>query len=153
GGVLFADEEVDAGGLRLDPDQLAPLGIVGHGVGLDHPEGSTVLGDDVVLDVPAPLERGTPLFDGDLERVAPPRGDVLSAKPGFDLRRVGVLELPELDHAARRRSESRARSSWTFSVRQASAYARMPPAIARPSETICATTERPSSVSSPRQTK
>jgi hypothetical protein len=94
--------------------------MVGDEVRLDQPDRPAVLDDQVLLDVSPTLDRRPPLLDRDLERVAPPLRHVLAAEPGFDQRQVGVVERAELDHA-RRRSESSAFSSCTFSVRQASA--------------------------------
>ena len=82
-------------------------------------EGSRIAAEQV--DVAPPLERGLALLDRDRERVAPPLRDVLGAKPGLDLRQVGLLERPEADHnCRRRRSESSACSSRTPNARHAS---------------------------------
>jgi len=116
--IGLADEQVDAGGLGLRSHEVTPVRVVRDAVGLDHPDRAPVLEDHVVLDLAPAFECLAALFEGDLERVAPPFRDVLCAQPFLDLRQVGFLEGPETDHSWRRRSESSARSSCTPSARQ-----------------------------------
>lgn len=95
--IRLADEEVDSGDTRADTDDLFPVGMIRHQVGLDHSD-RTVVDDDQEVSSRVPTVECCSIFRDRLgDVVPPPAGDVLQTQPPGDERNVGLGQRSELD--------------------------------------------------------
>src|SRR5580765_5522552 len=86
------DHQVDTGNAGTDLDDLLPLWIIGDQVRLDDPDRTAVDFDQEVVGRLLSFERPAVLADRLADVVAPPAGDVLTAKPLLDQREVRLGE-------------------------------------------------------------
>lgn len=97
GQILVTDQQVDARYALADLDDRVPLRVVRYAVDLDQAYRPSLDDDQVVVGRLTAFDRVAALGERLVDRVTPPKRDVLAAEPLLDEREILRRERPELD--------------------------------------------------------